>query len=217
VRAARPAAPRTTTNGGKEATAGVITAAERGRLRREELRARRKQESRKRNLLIAGIAALIIAVVGGGLWYKGEQERQFEARLGIERFADQGNTHIDEGATYAEYNSNPPTSGPHYNRIHPWGISDTRVANELQLHNLEDGGVVIQYKPDLATADVDKLKAIVGRYEEQVLLAPNETLEQPIVVTAWTRMLRLDAYDEAKVVEFIEAYRGIDHHKPGQG
>ena len=43
------------------------------------------------------------------------------------------------------YNSEPPTSGPHLPYIAPWGIHTRPIPNELQVHNLEDGGVMVQY------------------------------------------------------------------------
>ena len=39
----------------------------------------------------------------------------------------------------------PPTSGPHYSQLADWGIHDEPISNELQVQNLEDGGVMVQY------------------------------------------------------------------------
>ena len=86
------------------------------------------------------------------------------------------------------------------------------IARELQIHNLEDGGVMVQYGcecPDL----VEKLKAIVVRYDRQVILAPYPGLKSKIALTAWTRIDAFDELDAARIVRFIAAYRGIDHHK----
>jgi hypothetical protein len=85
---------------------------------------------------------------------------------------------------------------------------------ELQVHNLEDGGVVIQYNcPTPCTDLVDKLTAIVKGYDHQVLLAPYPGLKTRIALTAWTRLDAFDEFDESRIVRFIRAYRGIDHHK----
>jgi hypothetical protein len=214
--AARTAPPRAATlpasNGAEEKAPPTMTAAERGRARREALRTRRQQQSRSRRFVTVGLVVVLVAVLGGILWYQNYQD---SLKPG-ERFADLGNRHLNQGETYTEYNSNPPTSGPHYPNIAPWGIHDQPIANELQVHNLEDGGVVIQYK-DIPTDVLDQLRGIVGRYTDKVVLAPNDTLSNAIVLTAWTRMVRLGAFDEQKIVEFIEAYRGIDHHKAGTG
>jgi hypothetical protein len=59
---------------------------------------------------------------------------------------------------------------------------------------------------------VDKLTAIVGRYDRQVILAPYPGMDKRIALTAWGRIDKFDAFDEQRIVRFIAAYRGIDHH-----
>jgi Protein of unknown function (DUF3105) len=170
----------------------------------------RSRAERRRRLGMLGIAvAVVVAVVVGYFAYHASANRP-----GVE-FPDQGNLHIQtESDPHVPYNSDPPTSGPHLPYLAPWGIHTTPVARELQVHNLEDGGVVIQYHcpngcPDL----VDKLATIVKGYERQVLLAPYPGLKTRIALTAWTRLDAFDDYDEARILRFIRAYRGIDHHK----
>jgi Protein of unknown function (DUF3105) len=170
----------------------------------------RSRAERRRRLGMLGIAvAVVVAVVVGYFAYQASANRP-----GVE-FPDQGNLHIQtESDPHVPYNSDPPTSGPHLPYLAPWGIHTTPVARELQVHNLEDGGVVIQYHcpngcPDL----VDKLATIVKGYERQVLLAPYPGLKTRIALTAWTRLDAFDDYDEARILRFIRAYRGIDHHK----
>jgi hypothetical protein len=34
-----------------------------------------------------------------------------------------------------------------------------------------------------------------------------------IALTAWTRLERLEDFDEKRITRFIDTYRGIDHHK----
>jgi hypothetical protein len=131
------------------------------------------------------------------------------------KLEDQGNAHIQmAGEPHVAYNSDPPTSGPHLPYIAPWGIHTEPIAKELQVHNLEDGGVTVQYScatpcPELAA----RLTDIVRRYETQVLLAPYPGMRTRIALTAWTRLDAFDDFDEARIVRFIRAYRGIDHHK----
>jgi Protein of unknown function (DUF3105) len=130
-----------------------------------------------------------------------------------EQFPDLGNEHIQTATDPHEaYNSDPPTSGPHLPYIAPWGIHTRPIPPELQVHNLEDGGVVVQYNcecPELA----EKLRGIVRKYDKHVILAPYPTMKTRIALTAWTRLDRFDELDEKRIVRFIEAYRGIDHHK----
>lgn len=128
-------------------------------------------------------------------------------------FPDQGNRHIQSATDPHEpYNSDPPTSGPHLPYIAPWGVHTRPIPRELQVHNLEDGGVVVQYNCECPEV-VDKLKAIVEKYDKQVILAPYPSMAHRIALTAWTRLETMDTVDDTRVRRFIEAYRGIDHHK----
>jgi len=128
--------------------------------------------------------------------------------------ASLGNDHLQSvDEPHAPYNSDPPTSGPHLGYLAPWGIHTAPIPKELQVHNLEDGGVAVQYNcpqgcPDL----VRRLTAIVSRYDRQVILAPYPGMDRTIALTAWGRIDKFDAFDEKRIVRFIEAYRGIDHH-----
>jgi hypothetical protein len=53
----------------------------------------------------------------------------------------------------------------------------------------------------------------VDKYDRQVVLAPYPGMPHKIALTAWTRLDTLDELDEGRITRFIEAYRGIDHHK----
>jgi len=159
-------------------------------------------------LIGAALAVVVVAVVGYFAY-------RAVADLPGVSMADLGNAHIQTlDEPHVPYNSDPPTSGPHMPYIAPWGIHAEPVPKELQVHNLEDGGVVVQYNcpsgcPDL----VDKLKAVVSRYKDEVILAPYPGMAHRIALTAWTRIDAFDDFDESRIVRFITAYRGIDHHK----
>ena len=163
---------------------------------------RRRQTSTVPLILIA---AAIVAF--GALIYQAARPRPGQA------IPDLGHQHILPPGKIDFYNSNPPTSGPHYGSLAAWGFYTTPIQNELQVHNLEDGGVMIQYNcPEGCPDVVDQLTAIVSRYDTQVILAPYPDMATQIALTAWGRIETLDSVDEAKIVRFIDAYRGIDHH-----
>lgn len=210
---------------------------------RREMRRKHKEEERSNNIkakknkkilhlfiwiaLISGFVAMII-------WKSSSSEVLGQSITSL------GNDHIESVSTgHIPYNSTPPTSGPHLDNIAPWGVSKEPIPNELQVHNLEDGGVMVQYWcgggfdfPENSVAEsnststaeviadyqkgcpelVSQLKEIVDRYGEQVLLAPYPELPAKIALTAWTRIDTFDEFDEKRIVNFIEAYRGIDHH-----
>ena len=167
----------------------------------------RRRMPRPQRLVLVSVAVVVVAGVVGYFAYRAV------ANLPGQRLPDLGNEHIASVETlHVPYNSDPPTSGPHLPYIAPWGVHTRPISRELQVHNLEDGGVVVQYScecPEL----VAKLAAIVRRYDRQVVLAPYPAMKSRIALTAWTRLDTLEDFDEGRVVRFIEAYRGIDHHK----
>jgi hypothetical protein len=171
-------------------------------------RSRPARKARGRStVVVATIAVVVGAVVVGYFAYRAQ------ANLPGRVMADQGNLHIDSATTPHEpYNSDPPTSGPHLPYIAPWGVHTRPVPLELQVHNLEDGGVVVQYNCE-CPALVAQLRDIVSKYERNVVLAPYPTMRSRIALTAWTRIDTMEEFDAKRIARFIEAYRGIDHHK----
>ena len=162
--------------------------------------------------MIAVIAILVVGAAAGVLAGRGGL---FGARAAVPpetRFEDQGNRHIPTlDAPHEPYNSDPPTSGPHVGYIAPWGVHTRPIPRELQVHNLEDGGVLVQYNCDCPEV-VDKLAAIVRKYDRFVILAPYPSMKSRIALTAWTRLDTMDEVDADRITRFIESYRGIDHH-----
>jgi len=138
---------------------------------------------------------------------------QAEAGPGRE-IPTQGNDHLQSpGSPHAPYNSIPPTSGPHVPWLARWGVHPIQIPWEVQVHNLEDGGVIIHYRcAQPCPETVSALEAIVARYSTQVILTPEPLLSSLIAVTAWGRIDTMDVVDESAIRRFIDAYRGLDHH-----
>jgi len=121
------------------------------------------------------------------------------------------------GAPHPPYNSSPPTSGPRLPFIADWGIHRVPVPLELQSHNLEHGGVLLQYNcPQGCPELVNRLETL-ARQRDNVLVAPYPWMNDRLALTAWGHLLFLDALDEARVRAFLDAYAGRDHHADGGG
>lgn len=85
-------------------------------------------------------AVIVVAAIVGWFAYRAAADRPGE------ELPDLGNEHIQTSSDpRIAYNSDPPTSGPHLPYIAPWGVHTRPIPLELQVHNLEDGGVVVQY------------------------------------------------------------------------
>ncbi len=165
-----------------------------------------RRQRRRLGWAAAALGALLVVAAGGWLYARTRPAPgEFVPSL--------GNAHIQSpDSPHEPYNSEPPTSGAHLPYIAPWGVHTRAIPKELQVHNLEDGGVVVNYRPTCADQVLEALKTIVARYADHVLLAPYPGLDRCIALTAWTRIEKLDAVDERRIVRFIDAYRGIDHH-----
>ena len=151
-----------------------------------------------------GLAAILVGLAVY-LW-SASRPGQWVRSLGNEHLGSAEEKHVP-------YNSDPPTSGPHLPYIAPWGVHAEPVVKELQVHNLEEGGVLVQYNcPQGCPELVASLTVIALRYDQGVILAPYSGMDSRIALTAWTRIDKLDEVDEKRIVRFIEAYRGIDHH-----
>src|SRR5688500_7585885 len=94
-------------------------------------RGRRGRRRWTKGAAVAGV--LVVAVVVGYFAYRAQ------ADLPGQKFPSQGNLHVQTvNEPHEPYNSTPPTSGPHLPYIAPWGVHTKPIANELQVHNLED-------------------------------------------------------------------------------
>ena len=122
-------------------------------------------------------------------------------------------THIPyPGAPHAPYSSVPPTSGAHVPQTVAPGIYRDALAEELQVHALEHGHILIQYAPGTPRAQVRVLETIARRYPRDVVVAPYGKLEAGIAVTAWGRIARFAHADVDAIVAFVKAFRGRYNH-----
>ncbi len=126
----------------------------------------------------------------------------------VQDFSSQGGTHIASGETHPPYNSNPPTSGWHWANPQDWGIYTTAQVEEQLVHNLEHGGIVIQYR-DLPAADVQRLTALVQHDRIHMILAPYPDLPAGpnVALTAWTHLQLCNGVNEAAITRFITTFR----------
>jgi hypothetical protein len=168
--------------------------------------------------IYGGIAVTAIVLAGVGIWVgaatspRGSRpdagaSASAAARLVVETYPDQGRDHIRLGDPHPAYNSNPPTSGWHTPQTAPWGIHRTVIPDEVLVHNLEHGGIWISYRDPDDTALVERIEALATRYRSKVVVTPRPANDAPIAVAAWTKLMKLQAFDEAAIVRFIDAYK----------
>jgi hypothetical protein len=172
---------------------------ERSRGRQAAAEAHRRRKRMQQIAMIAVVA--VVALVGGFFLI-----RAVTASEPGEEVAVLNSSHVDQSASVTDYNSDPPTSGNHWGSTANWGVHEEPVPNELQVHNLEHGGIVIQYNSTVPADQVEVLRQITNQCNVKLLLAPRPEMTTPVAVTAWGYILELDGVDRDQIQEFIEAH-----------
>lgn len=166
-----------------------------------------KHASTEQKILISG-GLITVLIVVGSVWLLTAQGAKEQEKLGRPLMGDevkiQTTQHIQPGASHEPYNSNPPTGGWMYDGTAGAGIHDKEVADELLVHSLEHGAAIVNYKADLAPADVEKLKSVFNSASGKKIMVPRKNLDVPVALTSWGRLLKLQTIDEAKIKEFID-------------
>lgn len=161
-------------------------------------------------LILIGVGLVVVVVVGVIAWtMRSSSGPVAETSPGSPVPTMTSADHVPDG-TRVQYSTNPPTSGGMWNGEATWGVQRTPPADELMMHNLEHGGVIISYnaaKVDAPT--IDKLtqltRAVRGSVRRCVILTPRSSIrdDKPIALTSWGVLATLDAYDEAAIRAFL--------------
>jgi hypothetical protein len=123
-----------------------------------------------------------------------------------QQFADQGADHVSALPEDFEYNSFPATSGPH-GPTAIWNAYAEPVPEINVLHNLEHGGVVVQYGSAVPAEQVEAITEWYLSSPDGIVLAPLPELDTKVALTAWRHLLTCDAFDETAFSAFRDAYR----------
>ncbi|HEU5065433.1 MAG TPA: DUF3105 domain-containing protein [Gaiellaceae bacterium] len=92
--------------------------------------------------------------------------------------------HLSSPDGNVTYNSFPPSSGPHYQQAAPWGIYEDPIKQTILVHNLEHGGIVIQYG-DVGEETVKDIQSFYQDDPYGLVVAPYPKLGKKIAFTAW--------------------------------
>jgi Protein of unknown function (DUF3105) len=110
-----------------------------------------------------------------------------------------------------KYNSFPPTSGRHYFQWVIWGYYTEPVNLYQEVHNLEHGGVIIQWGSKVSASDVEKIHQFWREDPNAMLAAPLPKLGNKIALTSWTHLAEFTKFDEGAFKKFRDVLR---YHGP---
>jgi hypothetical protein len=84
-----------------------------------------------------------------------------------------------------DYETNPPSSGRHYQIPAEDGAYSDAPTDEALVHGLEHGRVIIWFKPSLPGEDRANLKALYDEDTYQMFLVPRRDMPYAVAATAW--------------------------------
>ncbi len=118
--------------------------------------------------------------------------------------------------TVVAYNSNPPSSGPHYAVWAAFKEYDHPVDWRYLVHDLEHGAVVLAYKcasPSACPEVVASLRAVAeslpadplcagGAVKNRIVIVPDPNLSSPVGAAAWGHTYVGDCVDAPTLTSF---------------
>jgi len=165
-----------------------------------------KRKNFARNLKILLVLLLAAGALGYGIysWLKTSGPEGTDYSRAIELM---GEEHIAVGSPLPEYNSNPPTSGPHYAQTAAAGYRTEEIPDQHLIHNLEHGDVWISYHPSIS----DEVKEALRQFDAtKVVITPREANDTDIALAGWGRLDKFDLENgelpEQRVEDFIKRY-----------
>ena len=182
--------------------------------KRTAQREKRKQRKRNSMLIWGSVAVVALAVLGYALWVA------FRPSSGESIPIMASSNHVDEGEDPGPYNSDPPTSGPHYANEFNSGFYDEEDAANMAdypegylVHNLEHGYVIFWYNCNLLDEQncselKIQIKSVMDEFNGVKLIAfPRESLDVPVVMTSWGQLQQFEVFNENQAASFVESNR----------
>ena len=131
---------------------------------------------------------------------------------------------VNPSGTSPAWNTDPPTSGPHYAVAGIFGIYEDELELARVIHDLEHGGIYILYGEDVPDSTVDQLRAFYGDHKTGTIMAPLNRLGDKFALGAWVVdgdtengfLAKCSDFDESAVSTFFRAlqFRGPERFDP---
>jgi hypothetical protein len=163
----------------------------------QEAAARRRRLAMLAGGGVAALAALFVLVVvlgvGGGDPSPSEVRGKLEdAGCTLVAKKAQPGDHTLEADGKSKWNTDPPTSGPHFGFDQSgqlgtaiWGAYEEPLQLARIIHNLEHGGIFIFYGNKVKRPVIAQLRAFYDEHQRGTLLAPYPKLGNKVALGAW--------------------------------
>ena len=183
-------------------------------LSRKEIHRHQRSQEQLISRLLWGVVALLVVTA---LAYIGLQAMKSKPGASVPVMASA--RHIQVGEQHEAYNSDPPTSGPHYAQPAQAGFYNEALPDETLVHNLEHGYVIIWYNcTGLSDSDcqtiktqiktvMDNAKPVTITGTKKLIAVPRPNMGTLIALTSWGRIDKLNSFEQPEIAEFINDFR----------
>lgn len=182
--------------------------------RRQRIREKRQHQRLQLRLIWGGIVLIVLIGAGYVLWLA------LRPSVGESVSIMPDTSHIQDSLVPGPYNSDPPTSGPHYATDLRAGFYEEFDLATLPehpegylVHNLEHGYVIFWYNctvvDEQQCSDIkSQIRSVIDDFNEvKVIAFPWETIDEPVVMTSWGRIQRFEEFDGQLAAAFVERNR----------
>ena len=195
---------------------------------------------RKTMAIVAGVAGVVLGfvVVAAALGMFGGDDPTTDTTglkttmetagctLKVAPALEGAHTITDPSGTSPKWNTDPPTSGPHYAVAAIFGIYEDELEMARLVHDLEHGGVYILYGKDVPESTVDQLRAFYEDHKTGTIMAPLDRLGDKFALGAWVVdgdthngfLAKCTQFDANAVSTFFRSlqFRGPERFDPSQ-
>jgi hypothetical protein len=169
----------------------------------------RDDAKRTKLLMIGGGAFVLLALVvvlflavGGGAGVDEASARAdleaagctFEAKVPAPPTGGGYHSILEPDGTADDWATDPPTAGAHYQTAAVFGAYEEPLEQARVVHNLEHGGVFIQYGSGVPEATVADLNNFYNAHKTATIMAPLPSLRNKIALGAW--VVRDEEFEE---------------------
>ncbi len=185
--------------------------------RQTKREAQKKKQMRHKALIYGGLGLGIIAVVVI-IFLAAAKSPNAGGLLGDEVVVP-SNAHVTDGTPPGPFNSNPPAGGAHYASDFPAKFyleSDLATLPKYPegylVHDLEHGYVIFWYSCQNFSGDCSSLKQTIQNVMDEtgntkLIAFPWTTMDVPLAMTSWGRILKFPQPDPALMKQFVERNR----------
>lgn len=167
------------------------------------------------------IAGIVVLAIGAFLWWLFTASSQ---PLPGQKMDDLGRKHVAAGSL-PNYPGDMATSGDHYGDWIRAGVYETPLEDGNLIHSLEHGYVILSYKCKVQSEKLEEatesgevneecdrrkeqLSQIYNKKDKRkLIIVPRPNMDTKITLYAWNYLLKLDQFDEEKIIQFIDTHR----------